>query len=132
MARLCVIAALLVCLSVVTQAIGLLGGREKADLDSKEVQRVLRFAMYMYNKENNDMYQARVVDVRNAEQQLVSGILYHFDVAVGRTQCRKPTTDESNCELHTDATLAKTTTCHFEVYTIPWRSSTKMKKSKCD
>ncbi|XP_077145818.1 cystatin-like [Ranitomeya variabilis] len=131
MARLCVVAALLFCLSVVTQADRLLGGREKVDVDSAAVKQAVDFALYEYNKASNDRYQARVVKVHNAERQVVSGIIYYLDVDVGRTQCRKPTIDVKNCELHTDANLAKTTTCSFEVYTVPWRASTKLTASKC-
>ncbi|XP_069582447.1 cystatin-like [Ranitomeya imitator] len=131
MARLCVVAALLFCLSVVTQADRLLGARKKVDVDSPAVQQALDFALYEYNKASNDRYQARVVKVRNAEQQIVSGTIFYLDVDVGRTQCRKPTIDVKKCELHTDANLAKTTTCSFQVYTVPWRPKTELQAFKC-
>ncbi|KAM4040695.1 cystatin-2-like [Anomaloglossus baeobatrachus] len=132
MARLCVVVALLVCLCGVSQAGKLYGGREKADIASPEVKNALKFAMYELNKASNDMYEARVVNVDKAERKLVNGNMFYFDVTVGRTQCRKPTTDTSNCELHTDQSLAKTTTCHFEVYTVPWKAVTKLLEYKCN
>ncbi|XP_073445640.1 cystatin-2-like [Dendrobates tinctorius] len=131
MARLYVVAAVLLCLSVVTQAGRFYGGREKADVDSPSVKQALNFALNDYNKASNDLYQARVVKISNAEKQVVSGVMFYFDVDVGRTQCRKPITNGNDCELHTDANLAKTTTCHFEVYTVPWRSHIEMTASKC-
>ncbi|KAG9463618.1 cystatin-like [Eleutherodactylus coqui] len=126
------IVAVLFCLSAVTQAGTLLGGRTTADRESPGVKQALKLAMYEYNRRTNDMYQARVVQLTNAEKQLVSGTMYYLDTDIRRTQCKKPTTDADNCEFHTDPQLSMITHCHFEVRVIPWESKTELKKYNCN
>ncbi|XP_075718294.1 cystatin-like [Rhinoderma darwinii] len=132
MARLFIVVAVLACLSAVTQAGPMLGGWEKADPNSSGVKRALAFALYEYNKGSNDMFAARAVKVNRAEKQLVSGINFRLDVDIGRTQCKKPTTDVNSCELHRDPSFSKISTCRFEVFTVPWGSINEIKKSECN
>ncbi|XP_056422120.1 cystatin-like [Hyla sarda] len=132
MAQLWITVAVLVCWAAVTQAGRLLGGREPVDVSSSGVKQALSFAMYEYNRGSNDMYASRPVTVRKAERQVVSGYKYFLDVDVGRTQCRKPTTDMDVCDLHTDPAYAKVSTCHFVVYYVPWTSQQQLQKSECD
>ncbi|XP_071998029.1 cystatin-like [Engystomops pustulosus] len=131
MARLCVVLAVLVCLSAITQASQLLGGWEPLDVDSAGVKQAMESALSQYNKQSNDMFQYRAVKVNKAKKQVVSGIKYILDVDVGRTNCRKPATNANACQLHTDPTLAKISTCTFEVFVKPWMGISKLINHSC-
>ncbi|KAM3929966.1 cystatin-like [Leptodactylus fuscus] len=122
MARLVIVAAVLVCLSVFTQAMTLLGGLEDADVNSTLVKQAVSCALYEYNKASNDMYHTGVVKVHSAQKQIVSGIKVFLDVDIGRTQCKKPITDASGCKLHPDPNVAQIFACHFEVTQTPWKN----------
>ncbi|XP_075058902.1 cystatin-like [Mixophyes fleayi] len=132
MAKLCIVAAVLAFLIAVAQADNLLGGLIEANENEDGVQHALAFAMKEYNRGSNDMYMSRVNKVQRAQRKMISGIFYNLNVEIGRTQCRKPTTDISNCALHPDPNFTKSKLCHFEVMTVPWRATTEMLKMECN
>nr|QHR82749.1 cystatin 3 [Vipera anatolica senliki] len=110
----------------------LLGGLENASLGDQDVGRALQFAMNEYNSRNNDMYSSRVSEVVRAQKQIVSGIMYYFTVNIGRTVCRNRAPDLENCAFHTAPEMAKTVTCTFKVYSVPWRGIISLEKSTCN
>ncbi|XP_007427618.1 cystatin-2-like [Python bivittatus] len=107
------------------------GGLTEASLEDPGVRRALQFAINEYNRASNDMYSSRVSEVVRVQTQVVSGLKYYFTVKVGRTVCRKGVSDLENCALHEGPNLAKTMTCNFEVYSIPWMNSISLQKSNC-
>ncbi|KAM5165606.1 cystatin-like [Mantella aurantiaca] len=109
----------------------LIGAPKELDGDDDNVKEALGFAMYEYNKANNDLYQSRPVKVHNATVQLVNGLKYDIYVILGRTTCRKPTADVNGCEFHTDPSLSETKTCRFIVVNRSWASEITLTKSEC-
>uniref|UniRef100_A0A7N5KBP0 Cystatin domain-containing protein n=1 Tax=Ailuropoda melanoleuca TaxID=9646 RepID=A0A7N5KBP0_AILME len=109
----------------------LFGGPMNSSLEDAGARRALQFAMGEYNRASNDMYGSRVSEVLGVQTQVVSGLKYYFTVKVGRTVCRKEVTDLETCEFHKGPNLAKTVTCRFEVYDVPWTSTISLVKSVC-
>ncbi|XP_008941146.1 PREDICTED: cystatin-like, partial [Merops nubicus] len=62
---------------------------------------------------------------------VVAGIKYIMEVEIGRTTCQKPTADVQSCAFHDAPQMAKHTTCHFEVYVVPWLNKIQLLTSRC-
>uniref|UniRef100_A0A670K893 Cystatin C n=1 Tax=Podarcis muralis TaxID=64176 RepID=A0A670K893_PODMU len=78
-----------------------------ASVEEEGARRALQFAMNEYNRASNDKYASRVAEVVRVRKQIVSGVLYFFDVKVGRTTCPKSVADVENCAFHEAPELAK-------------------------
>ncbi|KAG8133119.1 hypothetical protein E2320_010930 [Naja naja] len=122
---------LLSCICKQALGIRLIGGLEDASPEEPGVREALQFAMNEYNRGSNDMYASRVSEMVQVQKQIVSGMKYYFTVKIGRTVCRKESSDLENCAFHSTPKLAQTMTCTFEVYNIPWRNSISLLKSSC-
>ncbi|XP_004715357.1 cystatin-C [Echinops telfairi] len=109
----------------------LLGGLLEADANEEGVQRALDFAVSEYNKASNDKFHHRVVRLKGARKQLVSGVNYFLDVELGRTTCTKSQPNLTTCPFHDQPHLKKRVLCSFQVYTVPWMNSTSLTKSSC-
>ncbi|KAM4694297.1 uncharacterized protein O3C94_004751 [Discoglossus pictus] len=107
------------------------GAPVPADANGEGVQRALAFAMKEFNKGSNDRYASKVTNIKSVQRQLVAGLNYIMEVEIGRTQCTKPASNLDQCELHTQEDLAKSITCKFVVYDIPWRKKTSLTKNQC-
>ncbi|XP_028594220.2 cystatin-C [Podarcis muralis] len=109
----------------------LLGGVQEASVEEEGARRALQFAMNEYNRASNDKYASRVAEVVRVRKQIVSGVLYFFDVKVGRTTCPKSVADVENCAFHEAPELAKHVTCNFQVYSVPWTNHISLKRNNC-
>ncbi|XP_075420309.1 cystatin-C-like [Tenrec ecaudatus] len=109
----------------------LLGGLMEANANEDGVQQALDFAVSEYNKASNDKFHHRVVRLKGAQKQIVSGVKYYLDVELGRTTCTKSQANLDNCPFHDEPHLKKRVLCSFQVYTVPWINSTSLTKSSC-
>ncbi|CAI9614161.1 unnamed protein product [Staurois parvus] len=128
MAKLHSLLAVLVLIAVSVKAHG---GSKDVDARDKGAQKALEFALQEYNKDSKDIYVNRVSKIHRVQKQTVTGMKYIIEVDIGRTECRKPTSNPEDCAFHTDPYISKTTFCHFEVISIPWLKQKEMKESKC-
>uniref|UniRef100_A0A7N5KPT0 Cystatin domain-containing protein n=1 Tax=Ailuropoda melanoleuca TaxID=9646 RepID=A0A7N5KPT0_AILME len=111
-----------------------IGGRRDASPNDPGVHQALQFAMNEYNRGSNDAFSSRVSEVVRVRTQIVSGLKYYLNVKIGRTVCRKErkeVTDLENCAFHEQPKLAKTMTCNFVVYSIPWMNSISLTSNEC-
>ncbi|CAI9614162.1 unnamed protein product [Staurois parvus] len=109
----------------------LVGAPRELSVDDENVKDALKYAMYEYNKANNDMFQSRPVKVHNATVQLVNGLKYDMNVEIRRTVCKKTTTAINECPFHEEPSLAKAKTCHFIVVNCKWASKIYTEKVEC-
>ncbi|XP_069092710.1 cystatin-like [Pleurodeles waltl] len=96
------------------------------------VQKALNFATTEYNKASNDKFAFKVSRVLKVQKQVVNGLKYIITVNMARTTCTNSYVVVENCELHKEPELLKTVKCNFEIYTVPWKSMTKLLKRQCE
>ncbi|XP_012882516.1 PREDICTED: cystatin-SN-like [Dipodomys ordii] len=109
-----------------------LGGLEKADVNSEEVQRAVEYAVGYHNQvHDNDAYIDAVVKVVSAEQQTVAGMKYNFVLEMGRTICTKVEPNFDNCPLNEQPGQEQRKLCSFEVYDVPWEHKMSMLSYNC-
>ncbi|KAM4842223.1 cystatin-C-like [Thomomys bottae] len=110
----------------------MLGGILEADANEPGVRKALTYALSEYNKASNDAFHSRVEQVVRARKQLVAGIKYYLDVAIGRTTCTKSQSNLTDCPFHEEANLKRKQLCSFQVYTVPWTGKVSLLKSSCE
>uniref|UniRef100_A0A8C0WWS8 Cystatin domain-containing protein n=1 Tax=Castor canadensis TaxID=51338 RepID=A0A8C0WWS8_CASCN len=98
-------------------------------------QRMVRYALKVYNQENNTTYRSRLLQVVHVRQQIITGVTYYLDLELGTTTCPKSQallSDLSDdCPLNKQPNQKKTELCSFEIYTIPWQKKISMTKYNC-
>uniref|UniRef100_A0A8C8WAC4 Cystatin domain-containing protein n=1 Tax=Panthera leo TaxID=9689 RepID=A0A8C8WAC4_PANLE len=102
-----------------------------ADVNDKDVQEALKFALSEYNKASNDENYSRVLQVKGAQKQVVAGINYFLDVEIGQTKCTKSEPNKESCPFYEQPDLLRKKLCSFQIYTVPWRSEKSLVKSRC-
>ncbi|XP_031593531.1 cystatin-like [Oreochromis aureus] len=108
----------------------MVGGLKDADINDKDVQNALNFAIIQYNRDSNDLYISQVVEVIKVQSQVVAGIKYVITVKMVKTPCRKYGVDQV-CALHTDQAKFQPYQCTFEVWSRPWLNSIQLLKNEC-
>ncbi|XP_062375103.1 cystatin-like isoform X2 [Sardina pilchardus] len=96
------------------------------DVNSPEVKDALNFAVDEFNRQN-DVYIYKVVKVIKATSQVVSGIMYRFEVEMSISGC-KPSPQEICAK---DNSELKPYTCNFEVWSQPWLGPPKFMRNVC-
>ncbi|XP_057559954.1 cystatin-C-like [Hippopotamus amphibius kiboko] len=109
----------------------LVGGLMEADVNEQGVQEALSFAITEFNKQSNDIYHSRALNVVRARKQVVAGINYFLDVEIGRTTCTKSQPILDKCPLNNDPHLKTKQLCTFQVYVVPWMNTMSLVKSDC-
>ncbi|XP_058542337.1 cystatin-C-like [Neofelis nebulosa] len=123
--------ALALALAVNSQRNSKVGAPWDADVNDKDVQKALKFALSEYNKASNDENYSRVLQVKGAQKQVVAGINYFLDVEIGRTKCTKSEPNKESCPFYEQPDLLRKKLCSFQIYTVPWRSEKSLVKSRC-
>ncbi|XP_060687667.1 cystatin-like [Hemiscyllium ocellatum] len=124
---------LCVLLAAPAQACGsrhkLVGAPEDVSPDDPELQKAVHFAVTEYNEASNDVFASKVVRILSAEQQIVAGVKYTFEVELGRTQCKQGQVhDLETCNF---SETPHKTFCKFEVLSIAWRGETSLQSKMC-
>ncbi|XP_055458675.1 cystatin-C [Psammomys obesus] len=115
------------------QGMRLVGGVIDANANDTGVLEALNFAMSEYNKENNDAYHSRAIQVVKARKQIVAGVKYFLDVEIGRTTCTKTETalELTKCPFHEQPHLIKKAFCSFQILSVPWLGKQTLTRSSC-
>lgn len=92
--------------------------------------KALKFAEERYNMGSNAMHVRRVSKILSASKQLVKGIRYTITVELSNTQCKKSAVFRT-CDFYPELHKRKTEVCVFEVWDIPWQSTSTLLKQKC-
>ncbi|XP_062332909.1 probable RNA-binding protein EIF1AD [Osmerus eperlanus] len=94
------------------------------------LKKALKFAEERYNMGSNAMHVRRVSKILSASKQLVKGIRYTITVELSNTQCKKSAVLRT-CDFYPELHKLKTEVCVFEVWDIPWQSTSTLLKQKC-
>uniref|UniRef100_UPI003AAB7122 cathepsin F n=1 Tax=Centroberyx gerrardi TaxID=166262 RepID=UPI003AAB7122 len=94
------------------------------------LKKALQFAEERYNLGSNAMHVRRVSKLISASKQLVKGIRYTITVELSNTQCKKSAMLRT-CDFYPEPHKLKTEVCVFEVWDIPWQSTSTLLKQKC-
>nr|XP_023650863.1 cathepsin F-like [Paramormyrops kingsleyae] len=97
------------------------------------LQKAVRFAEGRYNMGSNGIYLRRVIKIISARKQLVKGVKYSIVAELGNTLCKKSEVlaDSAVCDFHAEPNKLKTEVCAFEIWDLPWFSTTTLLKQKC-
>ncbi|XP_008828250.1 cystatin-S-like [Nannospalax galili] len=106
----------------------LAGGLREANIQQKDVKEALDFAISEYNGRKNDLYLSKVVEVVQAQEQLVAGINYYFDVVLSQTTCLKTQSDLTNCPINEQQ---EREFCSFRIYFVHWLNQKTLTSSNC-
>ncbi|XP_059405062.1 cystatin-like [Carassius carassius] len=107
---------------------GVPGAPVDADINDKDVQKALRFAVAQYNRQSNDVRVWKVSKVIRVQQQVVAGMKYIFTVKLARTNCRKGGV-EAMCVIYKDH--QRVIQCKITVWSQPWLNSFKVTELTC-
>ncbi|XP_042585064.1 cystatin-like [Cyprinus carpio] len=80
---------LFLAVTLVVESAGIPGGLVAADINDKDVQKALRFAVDHYNRQSNDAFLRKVSKVIKVQQQVAAGMKYIFTVKMDITSCKK-------------------------------------------
>ncbi|XP_059811212.1 cystatin-2-like [Hypanus sabinus] len=109
----------------------LLGGLSPVPTDDPEVVNAIRVAEENFNRRSNDVSYTAVYNVTSAQIQVVEGLMYHLNLELRTTVCRKNEPDLRNCPFHQDPQHAKRMTCRFKVWYRPWVGPMEVNESQC-
>ncbi|XP_014437651.1 cystatin-8 [Tupaia chinensis] len=98
----------------------LLRSPKAVSTSNANVRQCLWFAMEEYNKESGDKYIFLVAHTRQAQLQITNRLEYLIDVEIARSNCRKPLSNNENCNIQENTKLEKKVTCSFLVGALPW------------
>ncbi|XP_077342341.1 cystatin-like [Lithobates pipiens] len=97
------------------------GGPENIDPNNQDVLKAATFAVNSFNQQSKKDYEYKLVKVVSAKSQIVAGVIYTLNVEIGKTDCKKGTTNDiQSCSLMQDSHLAQTLFCTFRVLEVPW------------
>ncbi|XP_052418602.1 cystatin-like [Carassius gibelio] len=109
---------------------GIPGAPVNADINDKDVQKALQFAVAQYNRQSNDAFVRNVSKVLKVQQQVVAGTIYIFTVKIDITYCKKGGV-KTMCAPPKDPNAAKAIQCDITVLSQPWLKSLKVTKNTC-
>ncbi|XP_038045992.1 cathepsin L-like [Patiria miniata] len=114
-----------------TEAFGRrVGGLQYIDQEDDDIQNLARFAVDEINKKSNDYFRAKLVEVRQAQSQVVSGILYHMNITIWDTVCSKIefVTDLKDCKFNNQE---KKQRCSVNLWVVPWDNVKSLEDYHC-
>ncbi|KAM4041182.1 cystatin-like [Anomaloglossus baeobatrachus] len=119
-------------LSVCVYGDMLAGGFQKEDPSDPEVVKAATFAVSKFNTLSNYEYTYKLMKIVSAESQIVAGIRYDLDVEIGRTSCKRiSTNDNGSCDIIQDVKMSKTLLCMFSVLEVPWENVQSLLSVSC-
>ncbi|XP_028676545.1 cystatin-like [Erpetoichthys calabaricus] len=103
------------------------GSPQPVPVNGTDVVNASEFAVQEFNdKYNKDDYIVLQMEILNATQQVVSGLMYYLEVAIQCTYCKKREPINSAC---TSCNGQKV--CHFQVWEQAWLDSIELVKADC-
>jgi len=81
------------------------GGVSKADINSPEIKAAAEFAVKELDKsgESGSSFKQTLVEIQDAQQQVVSGVLYHLKLRLADSNCKRDDVTNSACQLQPDS-----------------------------
>ncbi|XP_040131735.1 cystatin-9-like [Ictidomys tridecemlineatus] len=92
----------------------------------------LEFAVYKFNRLNEDQFAYKLLKILNAKKVDVdSPLVFAMNVKLGRTKCYKFEDNIDNCPFQDTLGRKRTLNCFFVVSTYPWRTAFELLKNVC-
>ncbi|XP_041865940.1 cystatin-C-like [Melanotaenia boesemani] len=108
---------------------GMPGGVTDIDINDEGVQHAVHFAIEQHNRNSNDVYIYRVVEIVRAQIQVVEGVNYIITVKIIMTSCRKDIYNEE-CGFIPNPN-ARPYQCTFTVWSRPWINDIRLTDDTC-
>ncbi|XP_042585059.1 cystatin-like [Cyprinus carpio] len=121
---------LFLAVTLVVESAGIPGGLVAADINDKDVQKALRFAVDHYNRQSNDAFLRKVSKVIKVQQQVAAGMKYIFTVKMDITSCKKGGV-KTMCAVPKNPNVAQVIQCKITVWSQPWLNSLKVTENTC-
>ncbi|XP_015120135.1 uncharacterized protein LOC107043250 [Diachasma alloeum] len=93
------------------------GGVSPISVDHPDVQAYVQKGLQQYSSGLEGTNEPIVIEVTEATQQVVAGILYNIKVKIGESDCPRGTAAMENCLLVENSPIRK---CLIEVWSKPW------------
>ncbi|XP_022107495.1 cathepsin L-like [Acanthaster planci] len=113
------------------EALGkLVGGWQYVDPDDGNIQKLARFAVDEINSRRNDYFKTKLVEIRQAQEQVVAGTLYRMNITIWNTLCTKSdaVTDLEDCKFNPKE---KKERCTLSVLVVPWQKRRSLEGFDC-
>ena len=121
---------LFLAVTLVVESAGIPGGLVDADINDKDVQKALRFAVDHYNGQSNDAFVRKVSKVIKVQQQVAAGMKYIFTVKMEVAFCKKGGV-KTMCAVPKNPSIEQVIQCKITVWSQPWLNSLKVTENTC-
>ncbi|KAM5218499.1 cystatin-11 [Hipposideros larvatus] len=88
----------------------------------------MQFVTNEFNKESDDKYSFRIVQVLKVKELVTDHMEYHLNLQMRRTICQRLETE--NCTFQ-EGKLYKQIECFYSVFVIPWFEKYKILNKNC-
>ncbi|KAI0221793.1 Cathepsin F [Lamellibrachia satsuma] len=122
-----VIVLLLLTGSCLSLASGLFGGDTDIDVNDDDIQKLAKAAVDQLNARSNSMFKSKLVTLKSAKVQLVSGLLYKLKLDVGTSDCRKGDTSK---QLD-DCAVTQMQECAVKLWVQSWTDKKELTEFNC-
>ncbi|KAK2175381.1 hypothetical protein NP493_737g02080 [Ridgeia piscesae] len=124
--QLAVVSFLLACLCL-SLADPILDGWRDVDVNDDDTHEVAKAAVELLSARSNSIFKSKLVTVKSAEVQIVSGLLYKFTLDVGTSECRKG----DNSRQLEDCAITETQECTLKFWVEPWTKKKELTTISC-
>ncbi|XP_003379538.1 GTP-binding protein yptV4 [Trichinella spiralis] len=108
----------------------IVGGLTPADDDDPKVRQMIQYAVQQLNEKSKEPFLRKLISLKNAAVQVVQGALYHLNILVAETDCKKGENVENvqNCKTTPDGLSQE---CFIKIWEREWLNFIKVMKTKC-
>ncbi|KRZ67508.1 Ras-related protein Rab-4B [Trichinella papuae] len=108
----------------------IVGGLTPADDEDPKVRQMIQYAVEQLNEKSKEPFLRKLITLKNAAVQVVQGALYHLNILVAETDCKKGENVENvqNCKT-TPHGLSQE--CFIKIWEREWLNFIKVMKTKC-
>ncbi|XP_049786846.1 T-kininogen 2 isoform X1 [Schistocerca cancellata] len=107
----------------------LVGGLSDADVNDPHIKDVATFALSEIDRRQNSAFKQALVRIVSAKTQVVGGTLYHLQLEIGASNCRKGKDDaNSECTLKAGSNIQ---VCDVKVWDKPWLPTRQVTELSC-
>ncbi|KRZ20858.1 Cystatin-1, partial [Trichinella pseudospiralis] len=108
----------------------IVGGLIPADDEDPKVRQMIQYAVEQLNEKSKEPFLRKLITLKNAAVQVVQGALYHLNILVAETDCKKGENVENvqNCKT-TPHGLSQE--CFVKIWEREWLNFIKVMKTKC-
>ncbi|XP_054266042.1 uncharacterized protein LOC128988613 isoform X1 [Macrosteles quadrilineatus] len=106
----------------------LLGGKKPADVNNERVREMAQFAVAQLDAQSNSLNSQKLVEIKEAQTQVVAGSNYYLKLQLVETNCRKGSETNEACSSSSNKPVQE---CDVVVYDRPWDKHREMTSANC-